>query len=141
MWYTEMLNKIIPSKIAIAEAKLWGSQLFTSYWRKKMKIYETKHMSFFWTTFRVFGVCTQIQLELRCASHTHVLCSRCYSSPVYTNMEKLSLFPYWRSQRKKKEGHRVVEIKETKRNNTFWCNTHSSFKAHFVSPNLQIICL
>lgn len=106
-----------------------------------MKIYETKHMSFFWTTFRVFGVCTQIQLELRCASHTHVLCSRCYSSPVYTNMEKLSLFPYWRSQRKKKEGHRVVEIKETKRNNTFWCNTHSSFKAHFVSPNLQIICL
>ena len=103
-----------------------------------MKMYETKHISFFWTIFRVFGVCTQIQLELRCASHTHVLCSRCHSSPVYTNMEKLSLFPYWRSQRKKKKGHRVVEIKEITHFNAT-C-THL-FKAYCLSPNLQIICL
>lgn len=52
-----------------------------------------------------FSICsTQIQLELRCASHTHILCSRCHSSTVYTNTKSLVSFLI--------EDHRVVEIKK-----------------------------
>lgn len=40
-----------------------------------------------------FSICAlKFNLELRCASHTHILCSRCHSSTVYTNTEKLSPF-------------------------------------------------
>lgn len=133
MWYAEMLNKIIPPKIATAEAKLiWQPVIYQllkeeneNLWNKTHTFYEL-HLEFSMCVLK-FNLNRDVQAIL---TYSVLGVIQALYIPTWKSLVSFLI-----------EDHRVVEIKETKRNNIFWCNIHSFFKVHFVSPNLQIICL